>query len=183
MYATVSSSAYNELHMELTYVIVAFIQSIGVSLGVGSSTIAVANYISAVRDGNFDESERRMMRVVYTMLRISMVTILATLFIHGVMLIYAYGELYFRPFVMLVWLVTAVLFLNAYLMTKHLMPMTLGPGIQAGSWYSLAVLYFFSAIGLTGFTFVQLISGYAGMLVLAIVLINGALAYFKSRVA
>ena len=91
--------------------------------------------------------------------------------------------MYFSPFMMILWVVVGVLYANAILMTLHRMPMTLGPGIQAGSWYSLAVLFFFASVGLTQFSFMFLLSGYAGMLILGVVLVNLALALFRSRVA
>ncbi len=168
--------------MEYLYLVLAFLQSLGVSLGVGASTFAVANYIVAVRDGKVDESERQLMKVVYTVLRIAMIAILVTMIGQAVLLYMATGTYVFHPFVATAWTIILVLFANAVLMTFRLMPRFLGPALQAGSWYSLGVLYFLSTVGLVGFSFTAFFGGYLAMIVLALVLINGLLAYFKTRV-
>lgn len=167
--------------MEITYVLVAFLQSLGVSLGVGSSTIAVLNFLTAVRDGTVDDSEKRMMRVVYTILRVAMGIILFTMFLQGIFLVSAYGTFYFHPFVVFAWTVVIVLYVNAVLMTKRLMPRSIGPSLQAASWYTLALLYFFSTINATGFSYLQFFGIYATVFVLALIVINGSMAYFKLR--
>ncbi len=54
------------------------IQSMAISLGVGSSTLAIINFFVAIADGAIDETERKMMGVVYKVLRVAMVLILIT---------------------------------------------------------------------------------------------------------
>lgn len=167
--------------MEVIYILLAFIQSIGVSLGVGASTLAVLNYLVALKDGNIDPSERKLMHTVYTVLRVAMGVILATLFLQGALLASTYGVEYFRPFVIFAWIIVIVLYLNAVLMTKHLMPRSIGPSLQASSWYTLAGLYFLSSIGATHFSYTEYFIGYLSVFILALVVINGALAYAKMK--
>lgn len=170
-----------DMGMEIIYIITAVLQSFGLSAGVGSSTIAVVQFFSAIADGKIDENERRIMGVTYTVLRVSMGLILLTTAIHGAIFYYyaGLGVSYFNPFTVAIWLVIAVLFLNALAMSKHWLPSTLGPGIQAGSWYTLGVLFAFIPLGLTGFTFVQFILAYAGMVLLAVAIINGVMNHLK----
>lgn len=168
--------------MEIAYIFIAFVQSLGVSIGVGCSTVAILNFLVAVRDGVVDESERRIMKVVYTVLRIAMGLILITMFLQGLMLVSAYGTYYFNPFVVSAWFTVIMLYLNAILMTKKLMPRSIGPSLQVASWYTLAVLYFLSTVNLIYFTYLQFFAGFALVLLIAMMVINGTMAYLKLRV-
>lgn len=167
--------------MEIIYITVAFLQSLGVSLGVGASTIAVLNFLAALRDGEIDQSERTLMGVVYTVLRVAMGVILVTMFVQGILLVSAYGNTYFTPFVIFAWMVVFVLYANAILMTAHLIPRSIGPALQAGSWYMLAILYFLTTIDMIDLSFAPLAATYAAVIVLALIAINGLMAYVKVR--
>ena len=156
------------------------LQSIFISLGVGSSTLAILNFFSAIKDGVIDETERRMMGIVYVVLRIAMVGILATtcvllmpmLLVQPIALsAVTIGQL----------LVVTVLFANAALMTARLMPSTFGPGLQAGSWYTLGILAALQLQGVTGYSLVQFLLGYTAMLLLAVGLVNAVMAILKSQ--
>lgn len=167
--------------MEIAYIAVAILQSIAVSLGVGSSTIAITQFFSAIADGNIDETERRMMGVVYFVLRIAMGLITVTSLAQAGIIYSFVGLGYFNPFTVGLWVVIVVLFLNAVLMTKHLMPSKFGPGIQAGSWYTLGILFAMVPLGLTSFSYVQFALVYAGILILTIAIVNGVMSYRRSR--
>lgn len=161
--------------------LVAIIQSISISLGTGSSTLAILNFFVAIADGTIDETERRMMGIVYVVLRVAMWMILAsTLILVSVdystvglagISAFTYGQLF----------ALAILFINATLMTAHIMPSTFGPAIQAGSWYSLGGLLALQVQGAVNFTFLQFFLGYTAWIVLAIGIVNGAMAIQKSR--
>jgi len=79
------------------------------------------------------------------------------------------------------WVVLLVLYGNATLMTKRLMPSTFGPGLQAGSWYSLGIMMALALQGVTQYTLLQFALGYVAVLVLAVGSVNGVMAYLKSR--
>ena len=62
--------------MTTALILLTIIQSFSISLGVGSSTLAIINFFAAIADGVIDETERRMMGIVYVVLRVAMVLIL-----------------------------------------------------------------------------------------------------------
>ena len=74
-----------------------------------------------------------------------------------------------------------VLFLNAMLMTAHLVPSTFGPAIQAGSWYTLGTLSALQTLGYTDFSYMHFLMGYITWVVLAIGIVNGVMAIMKER--
>ncbi len=167
--------------MEFIISIVAIVQSIATSLGVGSSTLAVVNFFVAIADGKIDETERKMMGIVYVILRIAMVLIALTT---GGILAYNLahgGSATLTPFVDAQITLIMILFLNATLMTARLMPSTFGPAIQAGTWYTLGILAALVPLGLTDFTYLQFLLGYVALVTLAISLINGMMALLKKR--
>jgi hypothetical protein len=167
--------------MSFIITLVAIIQSFAISLGVGSSTLAILNFFGAIADGTIDETERRMMGIVYVVLRIAMVAILLSTIIvitanqvnsgGGSLPTYAFGQI----------TVLVILFLNAILMTLHWMPSTFGPAIQAGSWYTLGTLAALLPLQLTDFTYLQFLLGYFTWIILAVGIVNGTMAWMKSK--
>lgn len=168
--------------MTILFTLIAVLQSFSISLGVGSSTLAITNFFAAIADGTIDETERRMMGIVYVVLRIAMMGILITMAAQVVLQWYA-GTLLFTGPLLAQGLIVAMLFLNAILMTKHVVPSTIGPGLQAGSWYALGAL---QAMALQGITvaapyFITFLLAYIAWVVLAIGIVNGVMAVLKSR--
>ena len=162
--------------MTLFITIVAILQSFSISLGVGSSTLAIINFFAAIADGTIDPTERRMMGIVYVVLRVAMVSILLT-----TILLIAYQStetdiLALSTFAYAQLFALMVLFSNAMLMTARLMPSNFGPAIQAGSWYTLGTLAALVPLGLTSFTFLQFILGFVTWIVLAVSIVNGVMA-------
>ncbi|MCB9819310.1 hypothetical protein H6789_01180 [Candidatus Nomurabacteria bacterium] len=163
-------------------IVIAVLQSIGVSLGVGSSTIAITQFFIAINDGKIDKAERRMMEVAYIVLRVAMGLILVTALAHMAIVWYVLDlqglaiEQYWNTFTLALWVIIAVLFTNAFAMTKHWVPSTLGPGIQGGSWYTLGILFALVSIGVNSFTVMQFLLAYAGMVCLFIAVVNGVMA-------
>lgn len=113
--------------------IVDFIFTVGLTLGVGSSTFALIFFIRALQDGVIDASEKRFMHTVYAVLRIGMILIFAGLIGHA--LLGAYSLQLGLQLALL-----SVITINAILMTKRLMPMKYGPILAGGSWYSLFIV-------------------------------------------
>ncbi len=60
------------------------------------------------------------------------------------------------------------------------MPSKFGPGIQAGSWYTLGITFALIPLGLVAFSYQQFFLAYAGAMVLAIALVNIIMNYQKS---
>jgi hypothetical protein len=147
-----------------------------VTLGVGASTLAIAGFLTAIADGNFEQGERRIMGVVYISLRVAMITIfLATV------AIWFMDPNYFGDFTMPLWIMTAILFVNALFMTKHWISPKLGPAIQAGTWYTLGFLitiYMFDLFQLTSAVFLWF---FIGDILVAVVTVNVCMWYLKRR--
>lgn len=162
--------------MEIIILLVAILQGFAISLGVGSSTLAIVNFFVAIADGKIDDIERKMMGVVYVVLRVAMVLILlSTLFLAGIS--YVDGGITLSQGVQLI--IVAVLFINATLMTKHIMPSTFGPALQAGSWYTLSVVTTMTALGIASYTYLIFVLAYITWLVLAVAIVNGVMAWLR----
>jgi hypothetical protein len=162
--------------MTILFTLVAIMQSFAISLGVGSSTLAIVNFFVAIADGNIEPSERRMMGVVYVVLRVAMIVILVSTLIllakqyavtgFGSMSAFSIGQL----------VVILALFVNAMLMTAHMMPSNFGPALQAGSWYTLGTLAALVPLSLTNFNLIEFFMVYVTWLVLAVSIVNGVMA-------
>ncbi len=166
--------------MLLLTTFVAIVQSFSISLGVGSSTLAIVNFFVAISDGKIDETERRMMGIVYVVLRIAMILILATTVL---LMIFDHLDagIDMTSLVSAQLIVLIVLFRNATLMTMRKMPSTFGPALQAGSWYTLGTLAALVPLGLTTFTLTEFFLGYITWLILAIAIVNGVMAMLKHQ--
>jgi hypothetical protein len=78
-------------------------------------------------------------------------------------------------------IVILALFVNAMLMTAHMMPSNFGPALQAGSWYTLGTLAALVPLGLTGFDIIEFFMGYITWLVLTVSIVNGVMAIQVGR--
>ncbi len=167
--------------MEMFIILLAIIFSFAMSIGVGSSTLAIINFFVAINDGKIDETERKMMGLVYIILRVAMVSIFITLSILTAYNVYHRGEAALSPYLFAQWTILAVLYTNAILMTLRIMPSTVGPALQAGSWYTLGTLAALLPLGLTSFSYGQFLLGYAAFILLAIAIVNGTMAILKAK--
>lgn len=145
--------------MEILSLIFGLIFRMGVTFGVGSSTFALTNFIVALRDGVIDEGEKRLMHVVYFVLRIGMVMIaiglIAPLFVFGL-------DILSTQYLMVLTLL-AIITVNAVLMTKRIMPMKYGPVLAGGSWYSIFLV---TELPVQGLSYPVLLMYYAVFLVI-----------------
>ncbi|MCB9815594.1 hypothetical protein H6785_03400 [Candidatus Nomurabacteria bacterium] len=167
--------------MTILITVVTILQTISVSLGVGSSTLAIVNFFVAIADGKIDETERRMMGVVYKVLRVAMVLILVTTVVLTALEGSVSGLEHLSGFTWSELFVILILFINSMLMTAHLMPSTFGPALQAGSWYALGTLAGIEILGQTGFTFGEFLMSYITWLILAVGIVNGIMASLKPK--
>ena len=159
--------------MTTLYILSYIALSFSISLGVGSSTIAVLNFFRAIADGTIDESERRMMGVTYIILRVAMVAILI---FFTVQLMYGYlgfsDLLYGNTAAVAVGFLVTVLYTNAILMTYRIMPSTFGPAIQASSWYTLGVVAALVSLRITDYPLAVFFLSYVCALLLFTSAIN-----------
>ncbi len=169
------------LYMSVFFALVSIIQSFTISLGVGSSTLAIVNFFVAIADGKIDETERRMMGVVYVILRIAMVLILTTTILLVAIQSSKTGLLGVSAFTFAQLTALFVLYINAMLMTARLVPSTIGPSVQAGSWYTLGMLGALASLGLTNFAYIHFVMSYVTWLILATAIVNGVMAILKEK--
>lgn len=167
--------------MSTILVVAELIQNYSISLGVGASTLAIINFFAAIADGTIDVTERRMMGLVYIVLRIAMALILLTTLIIVIPQFIVSGFHSFSALALGQLLALCMLFLNAILMTMKIMPSTFGPAIQAGSWYALGVLTTLSVHGIDGFNFSQFILAYVTWIIFAVSFVNGMMAIMKAQ--
>ena len=165
--------------MHLLFAALTVIQHFGISIGLGASTLAIINFFAAIQDGHIDDTERRMMGIVYVVLRIAeVIIVLATIGLYGftynsptaVFDVLEYGQL----------VALLVLFVNSLLMTIKLIPSTFGPGIQAGSWYVLGFIATIKPLGVH-ITVLQFSLCYITWIVFSTSFVNGVMAIMKAK--
>lgn len=167
--------------MSILVLSLSIIKSMGISLGVGASTLAILNFFHAISDGKIDETERNFMGVTYVVLRVAMGMILSTLLLLSLLGYAEGGATYFTGFVAAQAILVAALYINAYLMTVRLMPSTFGPAIQASSWYTLGFLFTLYAHDLEHVNIPVFLFAYATFIFFAISFVNSVMAYIKER--
>lgn len=112
--------------------VISFIFQTGLSIGVGSSTVALTLYLIALSDGKLEPSERHMLGGVYVILRIGMILIATGLALSFIFETVARDLQYAFQWAMLGALTT-----NAVLMTYHKISMQFAPALQGATWYAL----------------------------------------------
>ncbi len=151
--------------------------TMGISLGVGSSTLAILNFFIAIRDGKIEETEKHFMGITYIVLRIAMMIILFS----SATLALIIGQEYFTTYTFTQFLLIGILYLNAILMTLRIMPSTFGPAIQASTWYTLGLLLAFYNQGVTEFSITTFLLSYLAIFLIAVAIINSVMGYLKSQ--
>ncbi|MBY0309813.1 hypothetical protein K2Q16_01570 [Patescibacteria group bacterium] len=167
--------------MDNMLLIATVIQGVAISLGVGTSTMAIVNFFGAIADGKIDEAERRMMGFTYFVLRIAMVVILLTVLASFTAEVMMTGTLVLGTATVATIVLVSMLYINAILMTTHIMPSTFGPALQATSWYTLGIMASLSSLGLVTFGILPFLLGYVTFFLLGVALVNGIMAVLKSR--
>jgi hypothetical protein len=167
--------------MEILLVALAVLQSIGISLGVGASTMTVVFFFAAIKDGIISPEERNYLGLAYIILRVGMGIILLTSLLLCVIGYLLHGAEYFTAYTAAQAILTTVLFVNAFLMTIHVMPSTFGPAIQASSWYTLGFLMALYGQGITNINLYIFMFAYATVIFFAISFINSMMAYLKEK--
>lgn len=128
---------------------VAIIKHIGTTFAIAGSTFAMVFYYAAMWDGKISEDESHFMHIVYFILRIGLfilipweILVMLWSVITDIPMYYENVVNWFRIFLL------GIIVFNALLMTKHKMPMWLGPALAGGSWY----YYYFVSITPKQFT-------------------------------
>lgn len=114
---------------------------IGTILGTGGATIAEFQINRALRNKKVSDDERALMHVNYTMIRVGMVVILVSVIgmfwyhlSQGNMWILTNEKLWIKD------LMFVMIFINAILLSKRLVPLWLGASISFTSWWGATLL-------------------------------------------
>lgn len=159
---------------------VSILFSMFVALGIGASTLAVSEFFYAISDGKIDTKERGMLGVIYFVLRVAMIGILFT----AAVLTFAKNPQFYHvgltDFALMTFSMLGILYLNAILMTLHLMRSNIGPAFQAGAWYTLGIS---NAAAGAGFflSYTGYLLMYAVLFTTFFVVINGLMRWLKNR--
>lgn len=167
--------------MNTIIILTSIVQAMSISLGVGSSTLAVLNFFHAIADGKIDETERNFMGITYIVLRVAMVLILVSTLILAFIGYGDIGNTYFTALFTASAILIAMLFINAVLMTMRIMPSTFGPAIQASTWYTLGFLSTLTALGFKEISLTIFFLGYFTLFLLFVAVINGVMSYLKQK--
>ncbi len=152
--------------MELIFgLLVAWFMS-SVAIGVGASTLAIASFLVALSDGQIDQSERRMMGVIYFALRVAMVMISVSLLAIGLLFP---GSIQSSTFL---WVLLFALIANAILMTYHWISFKIGPAFQAATWYTVGFMMSIEAFSLLPLTWSMFLTLYVIDIFVAILVVN-----------
>lgn len=162
--------------MEIIVILLSVLFNISLSLGVGSSTLAIINFFVAIADGKINPEERRMMGVVYVVLRISMVLLLLTSLLLMSINVQQMGLVTYSPLMIATWILLFILYLNAILMTVRFMPSAFGPSIQAGTWYTFGIITTLSSLGII-FSVTQFVLVYVSFVLFITLLVNSIMQY------
>jgi len=164
--------------MEILIIVCTLIFNIALSLGVGSSTLAVINFFVAIADGTINPDERRMMGVVYVVLRIALSLLLVTTLLLSFLNLYEFGVASYMPSSIATWILLFALYFNAILMTFQLIPSAFGPAIQAGTWYTFGIVATLSSLEII-FSLTQFIMFYLSFILFTIMIINCVMMYLE----
>jgi hypothetical protein len=167
--------------MDMLLMTLNVIQSMGISLGVGASTLAVTLFFLAIRDGQISSDERSYLGVVYFVLRVAMAIILSAAILLAVLGFVAHGESFFTGYTTAQTVLITILFVNAFLMTLHIIPSTLGPAIQAASWYGLGFLASLYAHGIKEVNLFIFFFAYLTLVFFALSFINAMMVYLNEQ--
>ncbi|MAZ56439.1 hypothetical protein CL653_01475 [bacterium] len=168
--------------MEALFIGSSITLNLAISLGVGSSTLAILHFFKAIWDGEIDETERGMLGVVYVVLRVAMVLILIA-YLAQVLLGYAGMESYYyeSAHAYSAALLLSALYVNAILMTAKVVPSTVGPALQAASWYTLGLLASLVPLGILNFSFEVFLLGYMSLFAVFLVVVNGVMIWLRKE--
>lgn len=166
--------------MEISVIVLTIVFNMALSLGVGSSTLAVLNFLVAIADGTINSEERKMMGLVYIVLRVAMLLLLITSFSLVSLDVQQNGLSSYSPLIISTWILLFVLYFNAILMTLHVMPSAFGPAIQAGTWYTFAIVTTVSSLGIV-FSVTQFVALYVSLVVLFTLVVNIIIRYLDFK--
>lgn len=146
-----------------------FVNTLGMTLGVGSSTYAISFFHQSIADGVIDDTEKRFLHTVYFLLRAGMILLFLGYTAQGYQIWQGMPIPVGTDTLAAQASFLAIIFANAVLMEKRLIAMWLGPAIAGASWYGI---FFASVLDLYHFSYPTLVVWYIALVVLFIILLR-----------
>lgn len=146
-----------------------FINTLGMTLGVGSSTYAITFFHQSIADGVIDDTEKRFLHTVYFLLRAGMILLFLSYVSQGYQIAHGFSIPVGNDTLAAQATFLAIIFANAVLMERRLIAMWLGPAIAGASWYSI---FFASVLDMYHFPYSTLISWYCLLIIVFILFLH-----------
>lgn len=155
-----------------------FVNTLGMTLGVGSSTYAITFFHQSIADGVVDDTEKRFLHTVYFLLRAGMILLFVSYTAQGYQIWQGMPIPVGTDTLAIQSTLLAIIFGNAVLMEKRLIAMWLGPAIAGASWYGI---FFAFVLNLYHFSYPILITWYAILIVFFIIFLRILREYMMKK--
>lgn len=149
--------------------LIIFVNTLGMTLGVGSSTYAITFFHQSIADGKIDDTEKRFLHTVYFILRMGMILLFLSYATQGYQVWSDIQVPVGRDTLAAQATFLAIIFGNAILMEKRWVPMWLGPAIAGASWYGI---FFAFVLDLYHFSYPVLMTWYVILIVIFIIFLR-----------
>lgn len=149
--------------------LIIFVNTLGMTLGVGSSTYAITFFHQSIADGKIDDTEKRFLHTVYFLLRIGMLLLFVSYATQGYQVWSGIPIPVGTHTLAAQATLLAIIFANAVLMEKRWVPMWLGPAIAGASWYGI---FFAFVLDLYHFSYPVLMTWYVILIVIFIIFLR-----------
>lgn len=149
--------------------LIIFVNTLGMTLGVGSSTYAITFFHQSIADGKIDDTEKRFLHTVYFILRMGMILLFLSYATQGYQVWSDIRIPVGRDTLAAQATFLAIIFGNAVLMEKRWVPMWLGPAIAGASWYGI---FFAFVLDLYHFSYPVLMTWYIILIVFFIIFLR-----------
>ncbi len=146
-----------------------FVNTLGMTLGVGSSTYAITFFHQSIADGKIDDIEKRFLHTVYFLLRTGMMLLFVSYAAQGYQVATGLSIPVGTDTLAIQATLLSIIFGNAVLMEKRLIAMWLGPAIAGASWYGI---FFAFVLDLYHFSYPILLTWYIALIVIFIIFLR-----------
>lgn len=157
--------------------IIPLIIALGASLGAGAGTVVQVLFLQAVRDRVMDETERKMLHPVFTIIRVGMTLLMLGIILKVVSALAVIGPMgdhlieVLTPDILGVVALLVFVKLNRWFIEKHITPMWFSTGWYLASWYGIFFLVNYPAASTLGL--IPMLVGYAALLLFSCLLLAG----------
>ncbi len=152
------------------------IRFFSVGLCLGTSTVVMTLYFYLVAKGKTEPSEKKIMHVLYTILRVGMGLAVITEITGFIYNYHVDNFIYWidNPELLMRFTIFSVILADALAMQNHRISMWFGPALAGGSWYGY---FFFSVWVETETTYPVLLAGYVSWLLCVFIFLTALRLY------